>query len=416
VANGTNFRVYNVITEREAKMIRHDPSDRAWLVILVFYLCLIYPPLVLSYRAANLNFLKGDCYYYRAAVVSLLEDGDLLLANNISDISDHLNMQLALGKEGLVPKHPVLMPLFSIPFYLLLKDKGLLLFNVVDCMILMVLIFKLNRLFFDGYIAFTVTALYATGTLFFDYVYNYSPDVFSTVLVLGGLYLVLQRKFYAGALLLGLSVFAKISNALLAGIGLSYVGFKILFSGKGEQTASQATENSLLKKVGVMTTAVAVFLLSLVPLAYTNYKLFGSPFVTGYQRMALAGRAPGEILAVSDTGSFNQSLLKGAYLLLFDRYHGVIPTNPVVFLAFLGLFQLRRNGKQEKFYFLLAICLAQFLLFSKYDEQFASHFSNRYLMTFVALSSVFTGSFLKYVTDRFLCLNLMLDAEAIRQR
>jgi len=66
--------------------------------MLVFYLCLIYPPLILSYTAANLSFLKADCYYYRAVVVSLLEDGDLLLTNNISD--DPLNGQLALGQEG----------------------------------------------------------------------------------------------------------------------------------------------------------------------------------------------------------------------------------------------------------------------------------------------------------------------------
>ena len=125
------------------------------------------------------------------------------------------------------------MPLFSIPFYLLFKDKGLLLFNVVDCMILMGLIFKLNRLFFDGYIAFAITALYATGTLFLDYVYNYSPDVFSTVLVVGGVYLVLLQKFYTGAFLLGLSVFAKIPNALLAGVILSYVSFTIFFGGRG---------------------------------------------------------------------------------------------------------------------------------------------------------------------------------------
>jgi len=282
--------------------------------MLVFYLCLIYPPLILSYAAANLSFLKGDCYYYRAVVVSLLEDGDLLLTNNISD--DPLNGQLALGQEGLVPKHPILMPLFSIPFYLLFKDKGLLLFNVVDCMILMGLIFKLNRVFFDGYIAFAITALYATGTLFLDYVYNYSPDVFSTVLVVGGVYLVLLQKFYTGAFLLGLSVVAKIPNALLAGVILSYVSFTIFFGGRGGGTM----EYSLLKKVAIMTIVVAVFVSALIPLAYINNKLFGSPFVTGYQRMAVVGRAPGEILAISDTASFNQPLLKGVYLLLFDHY------------------------------------------------------------------------------------------------
>src|SRR5215470_10825414 len=127
-------------------MTEHGPSDRAWLVILVFYLCLIYPPLVLSDTAAQLSFFKGDCYYYRAVVVSLLQDGDLLLANNLWK---PLSGQLAIGRQGLVPKHQILMSLVSIPFYLLLKDKGLLLFNIVDCMILMALIFKLNRLFFE---------------------------------------------------------------------------------------------------------------------------------------------------------------------------------------------------------------------------------------------------------------------------
>jgi len=42
--------------------------------------------------------------------------------------------------------------------------------------------------------------------------------------------------------------------------------------------------------------------------------------------MAVPGRAPGEILAIAETAKFNQPLLKGAYLLLFDRYHGVVPS------------------------------------------------------------------------------------------
>ena len=157
-------------------------------------------------------------------------------------------------------------------------------------------------------------ALYATGSLFLDYVYNYSPDVFSTVLVLGGLYLVLRDRFYIGAFLLGLAVFAKMPNVLIAGVILLYAGFMILM---GQQTNNHGRKNSLLNRVAIIVVTAAIFVVSLTPLAYTNYRLFGSPFVTGYQRTAVAGSAPGQILSVNHADKFNQPLLKGAALLLF---------------------------------------------------------------------------------------------------
>ena len=384
-------------------MTKDSPSDRAWLVTLVFYLCLIYPPLVLSDVAANLPFLKGDCQFYRAVIVSILEDGDLLLANNVSE---PLSGQLALGTQGLVPKHPIFMSVVSIPFYLLFEDKGLLLFNIIDCMILMLLIFKLNRLFYDAPIAFATTALYATGTLFFDYVYNYSPDVFSTVFVLSGLYLVLKRKFYTGAFLLGLSVFAKVPNALLAAVIFAYASFTIF---REKEAGSYITKTSLAKKAATITVAGAIFIVGLMPLAYVNYSLFGSPFVTGYQRTAVAGHASAEILTINRATEFNRPLLKGGYFLLFDRYHGLMPTNPVLILAFLGLLLMRRNGNDNAFYLLFTICVVQFVLFSKYQEWNSSHFSNRYLMTLVAVSSVFTSSFLKYIKHKFFAEILSYD-------
>ena len=41
------------------------------------------------------------------------------------------------------------------------------------------------------------------------------------------------------------------------------------------------------------------------------------------------------------------------------------------------------------------------IFFAKYDQSLASHFSNRFLMSFIALSSVFTGNFLKYLSVKF---------------
>lgn len=366
--------------------------DRRWTLIILLFLCLIYPPLIISKSVTTGSFIQGDSYYYRAVIDSLLQDGDLLLANNVA--ADPLNGYLAIGKAGLVPKHPIIMSLVSMPFYVLFGTPGLLLFNVLDSIILIFLIFKFNCLFFDPIVALITTILYATGTLFLDYVYNYSPDIFSTVLLLSGLYLVLREKYYFGALLLGLSIFAKLPNALLSAFILLYAGFVIL-----RGNTNQDKQSSTSKWMVTLTTAV-IFLISLLPFAYTNYFLFGSPFITGYQRMAEAG-PDGQVIAVNHVDEFNQPLLKGIDQSLFDYRNGVLLTNPVLALAFLGVFWIRKIKPQGQIVLILILCLVQFLFFAKYDDWSTSHFSNRFLMTFIALSSVFTSNIISYLIHKF---------------
>lgn len=366
-------------------------SDRTWIAIIVFYLCLIYPPWILSNLVAKIDFIKGDCYYYRAIIVSLLQDGDLLLENNI-DV-EPLNGQLALGKQGLVPKHPIIMPLASLPFYKVLGDRGLLMFNIIDCIILALLIFKLNQLFFNNYISFLTTILYATGTLFFNYVYNYSPDVFATVLLLAGVNLVLRQRYYTGALFLGLSVFAKIPNAVLAGIILLYAGLMIL---SGYDKASEA-RSGLVQRWTKIAGVAFFFVVALAPFGYVNHSQFGSPLTTGYQRTAEAGPVPGKAVVTDHVNKFNQPFLWGGLRLLFDGDSGLIPTNPILILAILGFFRMDRSHNRLPLYLIIAICLAQFATFAKYDDWQTSEFSNRFLMTFVAGSSVLTSGYLQFL-------------------
>ena len=366
-------------------------SDRAWIAIIVFYLCLIYPPWIISNLVSKTDFIKGDCYYYRAMIVSLLQDGDLLLGNNID--TDPLNGQLALGKQGLVPKHPIIMPLVSIPFYKAFGDRGLLMFNIIDSIILALLIFKLNQLFFDSYISFLTTILYATGTLFFNYVYNYSPDIFATVLLLAGLNLVLRKRYYTGAFFLGLSVFAKIPNALLAGIILLYAGLTIL----RDYDKSGDLRLGLVQRWAKIAGVAVLFVVALAPFGFVNHLLFGSPWTTGYQRTAEAGPTPGKIVVTDHVNKFNQPFLGGAFRLLFDGDSGLIPTNPILILAILGFFRLGRSLNPLPLYLVTTICLAQFVTFAKYDDWQTSEFSNRFLMTFVAGSSVFTSGYLQFL-------------------
>jgi hypothetical protein len=369
-------------------------SDRTWIAIIVFYLCLIYPPWIISNLVAKTDFIKGDCYYYRAIIISLFEDGDLLLANNIE--TDPLNGQLALGKQGLVPKHSIFMPLVSAPFYKAFGDRGLLIFNILDCMILAVLIFKLNQLFFDNSISFITTVLYATATLFFNYAYNYSPDVFATVLVLAGLNLVLRERFYSGAVFLGLSVFAKLPNALLAGIILLYAGLMII----REHGEAGGLRSGLSRGWFKIVCTAVLFAVALSPFGLVNHALFGSPFVTGYQRTAESGASAGEIVVSNHVNKFNQPLLFGAWRLLFDPNSGLVPTNPILILALLGLLHVNRSANTQALYLIITICAAQFLSFAKYDDWQTSEFSNRFLMTFVAGSSVLTSTYLKTLSGR----------------
>ncbi len=390
-------------------MSHNGTSDRPWIVVIVIYLCLIYPPWILSNAVSGTDFIKGDCYYYRAIIISLLEDGDLLLANNIDDV-DPLGGQLAVGNDGLVPKHPILMSLVSIPFYKLLGNRGLLLFNVIDCVVLILLIFKLNRLLVNRYIACLTSVLYATATLFFNYVYNYSPDVFATVFILAGLNLVLRRKYYSGALFLGFSVFAKLPNALLAGIILLYAIWMMLKERPDETRF--AWHKNWLRLACVST----LFVIALVPFGYVNYILFGSPVVTGYQRTAERGSTPGEIRISDHVDKFNQPFFQGAARLLMDPNSGILPTNPILILAFLGLLHLPKNSDRRSIYLIIAVCVAQFLTFAKYDDWQTSEFSNRFLMTFVAGSSVLASFYLKYIGERFFPQTLGEEQTAVQSQ
>jgi hypothetical protein len=382
-----------IYSEDGFMMKTQQKSTILWSISILIYLCLIYPPFILSKIASSENFIKGDAYFYHATVLSILNDGDLLLENNISAYK--LNGDLAMGKHGLVPKHPILMPLVSLPFYMLFEIQGLLLFNILNCIVISILIFYINNLFFSHLVSFITTIVYATGTLFFEYVYNYSPDIFSTTLVLSGLYLILIKKMSIGVFILGLSIFAKISNAPIVLMMLIYALFIIK-----REKIKDTKEKSSDSEIKTILVIVMIFLISLIPFAYTNYILFDSPFITGYQRTAIEIENS-EIVILTHVDKFNQPIISGILSLLFDQRTGIILTNPIIIIAMIGVFYIKTFVKhQYKVVLIILICLTQFILFAKYDEALMSHFSNRFLMTFIALSSIFTSAYFNHLIKK----------------
>ncbi len=287
------------------------------------------------------------------------------------------------------------MPIITLPFYSLFGSYGLLFFNLLNSTFIILLIFNINRLFFNQYISCITAAVYAATTLFLNYTYNYSPDIFAANLFLGALYLIFVNRIYLGVGLLGLSIFAKISNLLPAAAVLGYLIWTLI------KTDLRGCEypRSENRSIRIMLLLI-VFLGSLIPFAYTNYYLFGSPFTTGYQKTAIAGKAPGEIVVSNHVDKFNQSLFKGSVQLLFHPKKGIVPTNPVLVLAFFGLFLIKKHPHVSKLLLLLSIGLIQFCFFARYDEWYTSHFSNRFLMVLIALSSVFASLFGVWVKNR----------------
>src|SRR4029078_5317424 len=84
-------------------------------------------------RLDHPTFLIGDCAYYRATLVSLLEDRDLNIHNNLARQRYPMAANVAQGRRGeFYPKRPILLAVVALPFYVVAGDIGLLAFNLAQ--------------------------------------------------------------------------------------------------------------------------------------------------------------------------------------------------------------------------------------------------------------------------------------------
>ncbi len=312
------------------------------------------------------DFLIGDCPYYASAAISLRVDGDLDLTNQLRGGLEVHQRQVALGRNGAwYPKHPILMPVLSLPFYALFGVGGFLVFNVLVLVALGTVIWALCRRHVPAGTATVATMAVLAGTFLRAYVYNYSPDLLSTLLFLGGLFLVLQERPVSGGALLGLSVMAKITHVF----GLLLVaGFLLARPGRREALRVAAAALPFLAILAILNTA-----------------MFGSPATSGYDRtLVLEEGAPA---VVSHRGFFDLPPLEGIQGQLFSPRTGLLPTSPVLLLALPGLALLIRRRPWEGL-LLLCLCEFTFLLFSSYRWWATSHYGNRFLMVPVVLAAV----------------------------
>ena len=324
--------------------------------------------------------LRGDGPYYRATIRSLLEDRDLDLRNQLEAAHTRADSNVALGRgERWYPKHPIVLPVLAAPAYALGGDFGLLVFNVAQLVALGLVLWMLARRCASELAALAATLLFTFGTLLRPAAYNFSPDVLSTLLVMGGLLAMLARSPVVSGFLLGLSVWAKLPNGLLVGICAVH--------------AARSWNAVELRRGGI---ALAV---ALGAFGLFNLYAFGARWVTSYDRVVDHFEAGRPILQASHRTFFDVPLLIGFWRQLVDPKNGLLVSAPPLVFAAFGMRALARRSPEMAW---LALCLAgtQLATFAPYRLWNESNFGHRFAMTAIVLGVLPCAALIDHLVQR----------------
>jgi hypothetical protein len=330
-------------------------------------------------RVDHPSFLIGDCPYYRATLISLLKDRDLDVRNNLIAQRYPIGSNVALGRNGaLYPKHPILLAVAALPFYVVAGDPGLLAFNLAQLCALVLVMWLGARRYAPDWIAFALLLWFAFGTMLRAVAYNFAPDVLSTLLVAGSVVALLAGRGLTGGILLGLSVWAKWTNAVFLPVAAATLAARRDWRG--------------LLRFGA---AAALPVLSLLGL---NWHMFGSPFVTPYDRvMVLEGVHL--VPEPSHRTFFTLPFWSGLWRQLTDRDMGLVVAAPPVLLALPGLVVIARRDWTEAL-LVGGACAAQLAMFAKYEQWHVSSYGPRFLLSVVALSALPAAAALSFIYSR----------------
>ncbi len=357
--------------------------------VVVIAVCLPFYLQTISVRLPHEPYMKGDSIYLTNIAISVLEDGDLDQKNQtdrriFENTNPRTNISLANSNisKGIrgewYPKHSVLMPIVSVPFYALWGGFGLVIFNLF-CLLLLVVAARraASKVATTG--AADLAAI-ATGLtpVFYTFAYSYSPDIFSALLVTAGIWTTMSRKYLLSGLLLGFSLWSKIPNALI----LSMVGIWLL---------SQKDYKKTLQFSAGAFVPISLF-------AGLNWYMFGAPWITAYSRIWVVQNG---VHSLGDcTFCFSRPFWNGVWLQVMDPIHGLMQTAPVTILS-LGGYLLLYKRNRSICIILALFAVGMFLFYCKYDFTSASHFGNRFLMPVMALSTIPLATLIEAVVIRF---------------
>ncbi len=360
---------------------------------LLLCLTLVYGMYVIRHLEPNFTFSKYDPGWMIATVISIVEDRDLDLRNQLNNDPGEAADQTAQGSGGeWYPLHEYLMAFATVPFYVLFGIPGCLIFNVVVVMRLMMVLFHLCSRHVDQQTAFVAVALTAFATLFLDYTYSYSLDVFGVFLLVASYRFVVGGSLLLSGFVWAIAVAARIPNAVTAPAFLAY----IVLCGRMKPGRSEASGCDRIRAVSLRLASFAAGALPMfLCLGLANWSMFGSPLATGYSRWQHFDGA--RALVSSQDNAFSASALRQLPSLMFDTRTGLFFGAPLLVVALsFGLRPLWRKSKSEAVLFgLISLCTVA--LYSKYSLAVPGYPGNRYLMSVVALAAIPLGLAVKEV-------------------
>ena len=318
-----------------------------------------------AYRQYSPNrWLYRDGSFYFNTVRGLVEHGSLdqshlhprswfngRLGWNYNLTDDWSNVSVGRDGQTWYPKHPLLMPILSVPFYLAFGDVGTLIFNVLCGSLAALLAAELAAAFATRWVASLIGLGTGAVPLIVREAYGFNNDLFYTTLVLGAAVCLANRQMVRAGLLAGFAVFAKITN----------VFFLVPF---GIWVLSTRDRRLILRFAAAC--SVGLFVTAL-----TNWWLFGAPWITAYHRVLVVHNGQQEIQP--HTRLFHRDFWPGLRALWGWPEHGdpqgrgLMAVFPAYLPALLGTgFLAARKRFVPAIVFALALVWPLFF-FAKYD-------------------------------------------------
>ncbi len=267
--------------------------DRIPWRIVVFCGALALQGSIAVGRYSPNRWLFRDGSFYFNTVRGIVENGSLdqshlhprswfngRLGWNYNLTDDWSNV--AVGRDGKwYPKHPLLMPILSVPFYLALGAVGTLAFNVLCGALCALFAAELAAGFAARWAASVLGLAIAAVPHVAQEAYGFNNDLFYSTLVVGAAALLAWRRPGGAGLLAGLAVFAKITNVFF----LVPFGLWALFPSRGDEEGAALDTRSAWRFAAGCVPGLAVA-------AGVNWALFGAPWITAYHRVLVvhAGR------------------------------------------------------------------------------------------------------------------------------
>jgi hypothetical protein len=369
------------------------PRARAltfWTLSALGYVLFVCALVAMRYQpldSTSVGYLSGDAPYYLTIGHSILFDGDLRLNNQLLDDAVTHSRRFAIGRDGAwYPKHPVLMPLVSLPFLWAWGPPGALVFNIIQLAAALVLAQAIASRFARRGVALAATWLIALLSVVPQFAYNYSADVFSTVIVLAMILAWLDGRAFSCGLLGGLALWAKLTNGvfwLACACGL----------------ALERARHRLAPTLAAWVAGVAI---GIAPFLALNAFMFGSPLTTGYDRIFIYEQsAAGDAGLHSCRDDFDRPVVEGLRGLLLDPKHGLLRNSPVVLLALVGIGPALGRRRHESV-LLLGASLALLLMMSRYRLWMeGSPNATRFLLVAVFLAAAPLACLIEVGLDRW---------------